>query len=620
MAYQNSMQWLISGLIALHVLALAACGSSSPDGPPGDPGTPGNPPGSGSEAPLFELIEATMADVHAALAGEQVTEDGDPLTCVELTQRYIDRILAYNNALQPSGLLPIRGVLYINDNAIDQAEALDALYQRDGGVGERYLHCMPVLLKDNYDTYDAPSTSGSYSMLGHRAGIDAESVRGLRAAGALILGKANQDEFAYFTTGISNRGIQVSNPYNTTQSPAGSSSGTGASLAANFALGGTGSDTCQSIRHPSSVAGLVGIRPSLGVVSQHGIFPLSHARDTGGPMTRSVRDSALMLTAMASVDPRDARTLEFPESARPQSYTQFLDREVYGVAGRNIGVLRQLGSNTEPYGTGAQGELIEAAAQKMAEMGANIYDVYLPDFTSRGAGNQNYDVGDYFNTFELEGGSSARHCLSSLNSGSSNGREACVGIDGILETGRVGLRSVALVISAALGDPDQPGTEEELAAMDQERAYVEGVMDALIDEAGAPVLDAQGNQVRLDAFLLSPGPTGGRTCDLGSTTHMGSIVVPVGFDDSVGVPRGMEIFVRRFDEGNGIGIAYDYEQATLHRAPPDIVPSALSEIPLLAEFNERQQLALMQAGSVAPEDLPLDVYLQALQELLGVEP
>ena len=609
------------GAIVLFGLLACACGQSpSVSEPVGGGDSPPDNPSPPTDPEVFELVEATMADVHAALAGEQVTDDGDPLTCVELTQMYIDRIFAYNDAPQPSGLLAIRGVLHINANAIEQAENLDMLYERDGGIGERDLHCMPVLLKDNYDTYDAPSTSGSYSMLGHQAGVDAESVRGLRAAGALILGKANQDEFAYFTTGFSARAIQVTNPYNTAQSPAGSSSGTGASLAANFALGGTGSDTCQSIRHPSSVNGLVGIRPSLGVVSQHGIFPLSHARDTGGPMTRTVRDAALMLTAMASVDPRDFRTLEFPASERPESYTRFLDRETYGVAGRNIGVLRQLGSNTDPAGTGAQGELIAAAVEQLAAMGAHIYDIHLPDFTSRGAGNQNYDVGDYFNIFELEGGSSPRRCLTSLNSGSSNGRESCMLLDGILETGRVGPRTVGLVATFATGDPDQPGTQEELDAMAAERAYVEGVMDTLVDENGDPVLDDDGQQVRLDAFILSPGPTGGRTCDLGSTTHMGSVVVPVGFDESVGVPRGMEIFVRRFDEGTGIGIAYDYEQATRHRAPPDIVPSVLTANDTLADFNARQQQALITATSAPPEDLPLDVYIQALEELLGVSP
>ncbi len=567
---------------------------------------------------VFDIVEADLAGVHAALAGDAVLADGSKLSCVSLVQMYMDRIFAYNDTPQPSGGLPIRGVLAINPHALDIAAELDAAYERDGGVGERYLHCMPVLLKDNYDTYDHPSTSGSYAMLGHQAGVDAHSVAGLRAAGAVILGKANQDEFAFFTTGFSARAIQVSNPYNTSESPAGSSSGTGASLAASFAIGGTGSDTCQSIRHPSSVNGLVGIRPSLGVISQHGIFPLSHARDTGGPMTRTVRDAALMLTAMAGADPRDPKTEAFPATARPASYLTYLDRERYGVKGRNIGIVRQLGSNTSPAGSGAQGELIAAAASKLEEMGATLYDVYLPDFTSRGAGSSHFDMNDYFKVFEAEGGASARHCVSSLNATATNGREGCLGIDGVLESARVGPRTAGLFALVATGDPDAEPTSEQLEAIVGEREYVTGVMDALVDADGLPVRDASGNPVRLDALILSPGPTGGRTCDFGSTTQMGSIVVPVGFDEDVGVPRGMEIFVRQFDEGTGLGIAYDYEQATHHRAPPDIVASPLTAEDNLAAFNARQQQALMTATSAAPEDLPLEVYQQALAELLGL--
>lgn len=597
-------------LVGLSLLALSACGNSAGSHSPTE--------ADAGPKPKFELVEADLAAVHDAFAGRSLLEDGSRLTCVKLTQMYMDRIFAYNDNPQPNGGLPIRGVLAINANALDIAASLDALYIRDRGIGRRPLHCMPVLLKDNYDTFDHPSTSGSYSMLGHQAGIDAESVVGLRRAGALILGKANQDEFAYFTTGFSGRAIQVSNPYNTAESPAGSSSGTGASIAANFALGGTGSDTCQSIRHPSSVNGLVGIRPSLGVVSQHGIFPLSHARDTGGPMTRTVRDAALMLTAMASVDSRDARTLEFPASARPVSYAQYLDTRRYGVAGKHIGILRQLGSNTAPSGTDAQGELLEAAAAQLRAMGAITHDFYLPDFTSRGAGNTHYDVNEYFSVFEREGGSSARHCLSSTFTGTANGRGGCTGMDGILETGRVDARTAGLVALSATSDPNQPGTPEQLAAMADERTYVTAQMDALVDANGNPVLDATGRQVRLDAFLLSPGPTGGRTCDLGSTTHMGSVVVPIGFDTSVGVPRGMEIFVRRFDEGTGIGIAYDYEQATHHRAPPNIQASTTSASATTAEFNARQQALLMALTTPAPESLPLADYAAALEALLGV--
>jgi|GEM_PF-146208 len=572
---------------------------------------------------LFQLVEATMADVHAALAGELVDEHGEALNCVAITQQYIDRILAYNDNPQPNGGLPIFGVLAIMPNAIAQAQALDALYASDGGIGDRYLHCMPVLLKDNYDTFDYPSTQGSYSMLGHQAGVDANSVQGLREAGALILGKANQDEFAFFTTGFSARAIQVSNPYNTSESPAGSSSGTGASLAANFALGGTGSDTCQSIRHPSSVGGLVGIRPSLGVVSQHGIFPLAHSRDTGGPMTRSVTDSALMLTAMGKYDPRDPKAAAFPAEDRPETYAQFLDRDLHGLAGRNIGVVRNLGGNTDATGTGRQGELIAEAVAKMKELGANVYDIYLPNYSSLSAGSSHYDMNEYFAVFESEGGTSARRCVSSTRVALDGEESAhdrddqCYGLEGIVETGRVGPRTAALFALTAAGDPNQAATAAQLQAIVDMRTYVTGEMDLIKDINGDPVIGPDGGTVSVDALIFSPGPTGGRTCDFGSTTQMGSIVVPVGFDESVGVPRGMEIFVRQFDEGTGIGIAYDYEQATKHRQPPNIVPAVTSEISTISEFNARVHAAIAVYAEQPPEDLAPEAYQAALEELLG---
>jgi amidase len=608
----------ISGCLSIF---LTACGGSSGGVPIPNPGDGNNDDGVNDK--LFQLVEATMADVHAVLAGEQVNEDGESLSCVAITQQYIDRILAYNDNPQPSGGRPIFGVLAIMPNALAQAQELDELYAVDGGVGERYLHCMPVLLKDNYDTFDYPSTQGSYSMLGHQAGVDANSVRGLREAGALILGKANQDEFAFFTTGFSARAIQVSNPYNTAESPAGSSSGTGASLAANFALGGTGSDTCQSIRHPSSVGGLVGIRPSLGVVSQHGIYPLGHSRDTGGPMTRSVTDSALMLTAMGKYDERDPKAAAFPAEQRPDSYALYLNREQYGLAGRAIGVVRDLGGNANAMGTGTQRELIDAAVAKMEELGATVYDVYLPDFASLGAGSSHYDMNEYFAAFESEGGTSARRCVSSTaivadGEESAHDRDdQCYAIEGIVESARVGPRTAGLFALTALGDPNMAPTEEQLQAIINMRAYVTGAMDIVKDINGEPVIGPDAATVSVDALIFSPGPSGGRTCDFGSTTQMGSIVVPVGFDDSVGVPRGMEIFVRQFDEGTGIGIAYDYEQATKHRQPPSIVPATGSDNATISEFNARVKSAIAAYAAYPPENLSPEAYRAALEELVG---
>jgi hypothetical protein len=181
----------------------------------------------------------------------------------------------------------------------------------------------------------------------------------------------------------------------------------------------------------------------------------------------------------------------------------------------------------------------------------------------------------------------------------------------------VGPRTAALFALVAADDPNLAPSEAQLNGLIEMRDYTTSLMDALVDESGEPVLDENGAQVRLDALILSPGPTGGRTCDFGSTTQMGSIVVPVGFDDSVGVPRGMEIFVRQYDEGTGLAIAYDYEQATLHRQPPSISPSPLTADQNIADFNARMQQALSEAMTEAPENLPVEHYIEVLGNIGG---
>lgn len=599
--------------------------------------------------PVFDLVEADVQKVHQAFAGKyKLPNSTDKLTCETLVTMYIDRIYRYNDNPQPNGGLPISAVLAINPKVLEQARALDALYKADAGIGERYLHCIPVLLKDNYDTFDHASTSASPSMLGHLAGRDAPSVIGLRKAGAIILGKAQMDEFAYFTMGFSGRTVLVTNPYNTRESSAGSSSGTGAAIASNFALAGTGSDTCQSIRHPSSVNGLVGIRPSIGVVSRKGIFPLSHVRDTGGPMVRTVRDAALMLNAMsyfptAAEDPNfvedDPEVLLYKQALKqqgdlssPQGYLKYLDTDKYGLKGRTIGLVRQLGSNTSPAGQGgAQGLLIEQAVKKMKDAGAQVYDVYLPDFTSRGAGSGHYDVNQYFKEFFRDGGKSPRRCLSSVLGAAQSQDLSCKGFDGILETLRVGPRTAGLVAVTATSSPTQKPTATEMQAIAAERDYTTRVMDGLVPNTIRPLGSTSStealpvNTVRLDALVLSPGPDGGRTCDFGSTTQMGSIVVPVGFDSSVGVPRGMEIFVRRFDEGNGLGIAYDFEQRTKHRKPPSIEPSLFYQekpvnLTTIGEFNSRVKAAMEVATNVPPEQPSQSTLLSILEAITGKRP
>ncbi|WP_428312024.1 amidase family protein [Hydrocarboniphaga sp.] len=569
-------------------LLLSACGSSSPSSDEGD----------GSAPTKFVIEEASVADLHAAFAGRQILDDGSALTCVKLYDMYVARINAIDDYPQAGGL-PINGVLRINPQARAEAEALDVLYAKEG-IGKRNMHCVPMLLKDNYDTYDHPSTSGSYSMLGHQAGIDAHAVAGLRRAGALILGKANQDEFAFTVSGTSGRGPLTRNPYDTAQDPGGSSSGSGASIAANFATIGTGTDTCMSIRFPSSVNGLVGIRPSVGLVSQHGVFPLTHARDAPGPMARSVRDAALALSAMAGADPADAKTLQYENAAfpqRPGDYTRFLDRAHYGLKGRRIGFVRQFGA-LDSAGSGEHLALIEAAITQMRAQGAQVVDISLPDFVSASASAMHYEWNEYFRNFEAENAYAApRRCLTALNPGSN--RCSLPDFDGILETGLVSAVAIASVGAAALTDSDIGPDPAILQQHADTRAYVQAAMDAQ----------------HLDALLIRPGSSP-RTCDFGSTTQMPSVVVPIGFTAD-GVPKGVEILARKWDEPTAIGIAYDYEQATHWRKQPTLRANPLAGTLIVDEFNRAREDLLLNILDQDPQSLPLDAYLRVIRDYVS---
>ncbi|HEY0824703.1 MAG TPA: amidase family protein, partial [Ramlibacter sp.] len=239
------------------------------------------------------MEEATIAGVHAACRA-------GALSTTELVSHYLARIAAYDRQ-GPA----LHSLLTVNPRALEEAQRLDAL-RRAGRTGA--LHGIPVILKDNFDTHDMPTTGGSVAMRESRPARDAFVVRRLREAGALILGKANLQEFARGGVSVSSLGGQVRNPYDLTRSAGGSSGGTGAAIAADFALAGTGSDTGQSIRSPASACCLVGVRPTRGLVSRAGIMPNSLTQDEAGPITRTVRDAAVMLDVMAGYDPQDPVT------------------------------------------------------------------------------------------------------------------------------------------------------------------------------------------------------------------------------------------------------------------------------------------------------------------------
>src|SRR5208283_5144002 len=272
----------------------------------------------------FPLDEATISDVHAAYKS-------GALTSVRLVEAYLERIRACDQAGPKLNV-----VIFLNPRALDEAAALDEHFRRTGKfVGP--LHGIPVLLKDNVNTNDIPTTGGSLSLAGYTPVTDAAITQKLRSAGAIILAKVNLHEFAIWGETISSQGGQTLNPYDLTRTPGGSSGGTGVAVAANFCTAGTGSDTVNSIRSPASANALVGIRPTKGLLSRAGIMPVSETQDAIGPIARTVADAARLLQVMAGYDPNDPSTA-WSVGNTPTDYASFLKQN--GLRDARIGVLK----------------------------------------------------------------------------------------------------------------------------------------------------------------------------------------------------------------------------------------------------------------------------------------
>ena len=353
---------------------VAACGG-------GQDGVELNP----NRAP-FPLVEATVSGFHAAM------RRGD-VSCRDVVQGYLARIAAYD--AEPSTAYPnspaLRSVITVNANALAQADELDRIFFSTGNmVGP--MHCVTVLAKDNYDTHDMKTTAGSLVLANNQPPDDAYTVHKIRAAGGIILGKANLDEFAFGFTGSSSLGGKTKNAYVPTNSAGGSSSGTGTAIAASLAMLGLGTDTGGSVRVPAAVEGLYGLRPTLRLVSQDGIVPLANGQDTGGPMCRSLPDCALALDAMAGFDAsassgqRTAKAWDAPlvqtaaayeaMTARPRSYMSSLQPD--GLRGARIGVVRAMFPNPTAANQ-AFLDTLNAALDQMRAAGATVEDVVIPD-------------------------------------------------------------------------------------------------------------------------------------------------------------------------------------------------------------------------------------------------
>src|SRR5213594_4936288 len=309
----------------------------------------------------FTPEEATISATHAAFAAGKTT-------CVQLVRAYLNRIQAYDHRGAA-----LNAIITINPKALETAAEMDRVAAANTTT-LRPLHCIPVILKDNYDTADMPTSGVSVALAESVPPRDAFVVQKLREAGALILAKANLMELARGGTTVSSLGGQTRNPYDLTRTPGGSSGGTGAAIAASFAITGTGSDTGQSIRSPASAQSLVGLRPTRGLISRSGIIPVSTTQDEAGPITRTVEDAAHTLDAIAGYDADDPITA-FSVQKIPKTYTAFLDRD--GLKGSRIGVLMDFfGSETVHQQVNA---VTETAIRAMTEAGATMIRIKIPN-------------------------------------------------------------------------------------------------------------------------------------------------------------------------------------------------------------------------------------------------
>jgi len=493
-------------------------------------------------AESFQIEEATVASIQQGLRDKS-------LTCHALVQAYLDRIAAYDHK-GPS----LNVILALNPNALAEADQRDADYARSGPVGP--LHCIPLVLKDNYNTADLPTTGGSAALASAQPKADAFTVARLRKAGAIILGKSNMHEFALAGTTVSSLGGQTLNPYDLTRTPGGSSGGTGAAVAANLALAGTGSDTVNSIRSPASANALVGIRPTKGLLSRAGIMPVSETQDAAGPIARTVADAARLLEVMAGYDPDDPSTA-WSIGNTPASYTPFLEEG--SLRGVRIGLFKTMqGSRPEHQEVNA---IIAAAVAAMQNEGAIVVEVDDPALSAAKLIAEN-DVQKYeFRTL-------INAYLASIPNAPAKS------LADIIASGKFHKPSLESFLASA--QTYQGGIEEldyHLRLLRNARTR-----DKLVSMLAEHRLDAV--IYPLQQRLVVPTTElnqADRNGILASVTGFPAITVPAGFSKPtatapLGVPIGMDILGRPWSEGRLIQIAHGFEQATHFRKPPKSAP------------------------------------------------
>jgi amidase len=489
----------------------------------------------------FQIMEATIAEAHAAMRAGK-------LTCHQLVEEYLRRIRAYDQTTR------LNAIVLINPNALAEADKLDQEFKRTGKM--RPLHGIPVIVKDNYDTFDLQTTGGSLAMKGNVPPTDAFMVKKLREAGAIVLAKSNMAEWAFspYVTVSSIAGI-TRNPYDLERVPAGSSGGTAAAVAANLGMVGLGTDTGNSIRGPSSHNDLVGIRPTIGLTSRDGIIPLFLSADVGGPIARTVEDAATILSVVAGYDPEDPITKNSDGKVQ-KDYTKFLDKN--GLRGARIGVFRPYieSATTDPQIKA----LTEKAIADLKAQGAEIVDPFvIPNFETL---TRNLGCGDFqadLNAYLAKHGQNAQYktLAEIVDSGL-----YLPYIDGQMK------RSIA---PRPAGADDTSAPCLDTYHNEKKIAFREAILAAMErDKVDAIVYPTWSNAPRKVGDMKSPA--GDNSQVLSPQSGFPAITVPMGFTYDV-LPAGLTFLGRLFDERTLIKYAYAYEQATKHRHPPEKFPA-----------------------------------------------
>ena len=493
---------------------------------------------------LTAPVVATPDPLEASIEELQHWLTSGELTSVELVEFYLDRIEAYDQR-GPA----LNAVQHLSADALDQAKALDT--ERANGAVRSRLHGIPVLIKDNYETVDARTTAGSSIIDGHWPKRDATLVARLRAAGAIILGKTTMHEFAYGWTTRGSLFGRARNPYDPARHPGGSSGGTGAAVAANFAAVGMGSDTCGSIRVPSAHNNLVGLRGTLGLSSRHGIVPLSSSRDIGGPLARSTRDLAIVLDATVGYDPNDDLTAESFGNV-PQSYRQAL-RPV------DVGELR-LGVLTAWFGDAPAhrgvNERIESVLATLTRAGATIVRLDNDSLSALWRASRTPEA--YFvDDFDLK-----KDLTDYLE------QYPALEVQSFAEV--VATEALEPTVQAAwtnLLDPRFDSHEtylERLADVDAVRRQLLSVLIEIdLDALVYPTATAEAVEVGMEQSHLN--------CKLAPLSGFPAISVPAGFG-TVGMPVGIEFLAEPWSEQKLLNLAYTVETLAPARQLPKHTP------------------------------------------------